>query len=119
MTNHFKCYWLPVIIWAIVIFTVSSLSTFPKQVEQLLSFDELAHAAEYAIFGFLLARAFANSKKENLKNNFRFFAIICAIIYGISDELHQYFIPLRTMSIIDLIYDCIGAAVGQIFYKNK
>ena len=118
MDRNFRLYWLPVIIWAILIFALSSFSTFPKAVQPLFSFDKLAHAAEYAVFSFLLSRAFKNSKKNNLKKYFRALAVICAIVYGISDELHQYFVPTRTPCIIDLVYDGIGAMIGQKFFKG-
>ena len=119
MNRNFCFYWLPVIGWAILIFAISSLSTFPQAVQPIFSFDKLAHAVEYAIFSFLLARAFKHSQKDNCKKYFRFLAVICAIVYGISDELHQYFIPARTASIIDVLYDSIGAFLGQWFLKNK
>jgi len=116
--KNFRLYWFPVILWAILIFALSSFSTFPKAVQPLFSFDKLAHAAEYAVFSFLLARAFGNSKKNNFKKYFRVLAVICAIVYGMSDELHQYFVPMRTPSFIDLIYDGIGAMIGQKFFKG-
>ncbi len=116
--NNFFLFWFPVIVWAILIFALSSVSTFPKAVQPLFSFDKLAHAAEYAVFSFLLARAFGSSKKNNFKKYFRVLAVICAIVYGMSDELHQYFVPMRTPSIIDLIYDSIGAMIGQKFFKG-
>ncbi|MFH1093504.1 MAG: VanZ family protein [Candidatus Omnitrophota bacterium] len=116
--NNFCLYWLPVIFWALLIFSLSSFSAFPRAVQPLFSFDKLAHSLEYAVLSFLLARAFGNSKKNNLKIYFRFLAVICAIVYAMSDELHQYFVPMRTPSIIDLIYDSIGAIIGQRFFKK-
>lgn len=118
MTKHFSVYWLPVVVWGVVIFTVSSISSFPEEIQPLFSFDGLAHLGEFAIFSFLLARAFNNSNKNSFRKNFRVLAIVCAILYGVSDELHQYLVPLRTPSIIDLIYDCLGALIGQWFFKD-
>lgn len=116
--NDFFLYWLPVIVWAILIFSLSSFSTFPKAVQPVFSFDKLAHAIEYAVFSFLLARAFRNSKRSDLKRKFRILAIFCAIVYAMSDELHQYFVPMRTASAADFIYDSIGAIIGQKLFKG-
>ena len=116
--NHFYLYWFPVIVWAILIFALSSLSTFPKAVQPALSFDKLAHSIEYAVFSFLLARAFRHSKKDKAKRYFRILAVICAIVYAVTDELHQSLIPMRTASVVDLIYDSIGAVIGQIFFRD-
>jgi len=119
MTDHFKRYWLPVVVWGIVIFAVSSFSRFPESVQPLFSLDEIAHAIEYAVFSFLLARALKNSKKQNLSSKFRIIAVIIAILYGITDEFHQSFVPMRTPSVIDLFYDGLGAVIGQFFYKKS
>ena len=119
MREDFRRYWVPVFIWGAVIFTLSSFSTFPKAVEPIFSFDGVAHAVEYAIFSFLLARAFKNSKKDKIRNCFRLLAVVCAIVYGVTDEFHQSFIPLRTPSVVDLIFDALGGIIGQMFYRGK
>jgi VanZ family protein len=85
----------------------------------MLVIDEIPHMIEYAIFGFLLARAFANSSRKNFKKFFRIFAVICVIVYGITDEWHQSFVPNRVASVSDLIYDAIGGIIGQMFYRKK
>ncbi len=118
MTNHFWRYWFPVLLWAMLIFTVSSVSDFPASVEQLWSFDELLHAAEYGVLAFLLARALKNSQKDQLKHNFRFLAVLFAVLYAASDELHQSVVPLRSASIVDFIFDGIGAVLGQMFFRE-
>lgn len=118
MNSHFSSYWLPVILWAGVIFIISSISSFPEEIKPLFSFDGVAHTIEYAGLGFLLARAFKNSRREKLKKYFRILAVICGIVYGISDEFHQWFVPMRTPSIIDLGYDFIGVVLGQIFLRS-
>ena len=40
------------------------------------------------------------------------FAIVASTLYGLSDELHQSFVPNRTSDIADLMADGIGACVG-------
>ncbi|MBU1045389.1 MAG: VanZ family protein [Candidatus Omnitrophica bacterium] len=119
MDRHFRVYWLPVIIWAILIFILSSISRFPKELEPVFSFDKLAHTIEYAIFGFFWARAFRNSSQKNFKKFFRILAIICVIVYGITDEWHQSFVLYRTASIMDLLYDGLGGMIGQMFYRKR
>ncbi len=119
MDKHFRLYWIPVISWAILIFLLSSISRFPKQLEPVFSVDKLAHTIEYAIFGFLLARGFYNSLEIKFKKFFRILAIICVIVYGITDEWHQSFVPFRTASPVDLLYDGIGGMIGQILYRIK
>ena len=114
--KHFLRFWLPVYLYAILIFLYSSLSQPPLR-PKILHADKLLHIAEYAIFGFLLARAAKNSSALRLRTNFRSFAVIFAVLYGLSDEWHQYFVPGRQAEMLDIIADGIGAFLGQTFIK--
>lgn len=91
--------------WMVVIFILSSI---PKEkLPELLfpGFDKIAHLIEYFILGFLWARALG--KRAIL-------VILLGIIYGISDEIHQIFVPLREFSVLDLLVDSIGVIFGTI-----
>ena len=39
--------------------------------------------------------------------------IVCATVYGISDEFHQWFVPGRTADVHDVMADAIGATRGR------
>jgi VanZ family protein len=39
-------------------------------------------------------------------------AVAAAIVYGITDEIHQAFVPDRTGNLIDIAYDALGAFLG-------
>lgn len=119
MKKSFFLYWVPVIIWAGIIFALSSTPSFPDEVSMFAKFDKLIHAIEYAGLSFLLARALKQSPQQKISRNFRVLAIIFTILYGISDEFHQSFVPLRDPSMVDLIADSIGAVLGQIFIKRS
>ncbi len=41
--------------------------------------------------------------------------LIGAILYGVSDEIHQMFVPTRTASPGDILMDTLGAGVGLLF----
>ena len=40
-------------------------------------------------------------------------AIIITIAYAITDEFHQYFVPGRIPSILDILFDSFGALAMQ------
>ena len=40
------------------------------------------------------------------------FAIILCILYSISDEVHQYFVPGRSGEVLDVAIDTIGSCLG-------
>ena len=99
--------WLPVLIWAAVIFTLSSI---PSLSTGLGTWDTIlrkgAHLTEYAILGGLLYRALG---REPL-------ALAVGIAYAATDELHQYFVRGRHASPVDVAIDAVGVAVGMLIW---
>ena len=116
--QHFTKFWLPVLIYLILIFVLSSL---PKSVfaeTGIPFFDKFLHAIEYAVLGFLLIRGFKNSRLWLSDKNFILLVVVLATLYGISDEFHQHFVPNRTASLGDVFFDCIGSVIGSIIYRK-
>jgi VanZ family protein len=97
--------WLPVLIWAAVIFTLSSI---PSLSTGLGTWDTIlrkgAHLTEYAVLGGLLYRALG---REPL-------ALAVGIAYAATDELHQYFVRGRHASPVDVAIDAVGVAAGML-----
>jgi VanZ family protein len=83
--------------------------------------DKAAHMILYAVFGFLLYLTLKNSPYPAFRDHPIIFAIGIGILYGMSDEFHQSFVPGRTESIWDLTADGIGVALAQtvIYIKQK
>jgi len=101
--------WLPVIVWSLVIFFFSARPT-PRAGQlywQEFVIKKSAHIIEYAIFTSLLYRALKESGVE--KKEAGIYAIILAVLYGLSDEFHQFFTPGREPKLRDVIFDTIGA----------
>lgn len=78
---------------------------------------ELAHLFEFGILYFLVLMALLSfgplSKWKEI------LAIIISLLYGITDEIHQMFVPFRSFSIIDLIKNAIGVFVTWIIINKK
>ena len=110
-------FWLPVYLYAGLIFLLSAQSAPPFH-PRVLHLDKLLHLLEYGILGFLIARACKHSTSSVLRLNFRIFAVLIAFAYGISDELHQYFVPGRKLEALDMLADGAGAFLGQLFLKG-
>ena len=79
---------------------------------------ESMHLVEFAILYVLFAVALAASGKLTLQTSL-LVAIISAL-YGVSDEIHQSFVPYRSATIIDVVKDWIGvlAAWGHVRYHH-
>jgi len=119
-SKQFLIYWLPVIIYAVCIFIFSSISRMPKVIPVFPYSDKVSHFIVYALFGFLMLRALFSSYKDKKSIIYlRFLAVFIVIFYGVTDEIHQYFVPLRHMDVLDLVTDSIGAFIGQSFFKTK
>lgn len=84
-----------------------------------------AHAGAYMLLGLCLSGAAL--QLEGVKPVLRaVLGFIIAVLYSISDEIHQTFIPGRSGELRDVLIDSSGAAVGTliifviwILIKNK
>lgn len=98
--------WLAVILWSLVIFTLSSIEQIT--VSQLFFWDflikKLAHVSEYVILFMLIFRA---TKEKWLKT----FSI--TLLFAASDEFHQSFVPGRAATIVDIGFDTAGASIAS------
>ncbi len=108
--------WLPPLLWMTLIFSMSSRSTIP--VAPGLSPQLIAaagHIVVYAILAVLLVRAL-NGYITSWQRRAAL-AWVIAVLYGISDEFHQSFVPRRYATVEDVILDAIGAAIGLLIYR--
>ena len=106
--------WLPVFLWAIVIFYLSSLPSLISAEKSAVDFviKKGAHVTEYAILFLLLKRAGLNSPK----------AFSIGLFYAFTDETHQLFIPGRTGMLRDvLLFDMLGLLLAWfiLYRRNK
>jgi VanZ family protein len=80
-------------------------------------FDKVLHFIAYALLGALFLRAFKTSR---IKNNIKLMVILSVLLsslYGISDEIHQYFVPYRDADLMDVLADTLGGLMGVYIYQ--
>jgi VanZ family protein len=101
--------WLPVLIWAAVIFTFSSIPSLSTHLGTWdLVLRKAAHTTEYAILAALLRRATGSSG----------WAFGLTVAYAASDEFHQTFVRGRHGSPLDVAIDAVGAAIGLMAWRR-
>ncbi|MDI3546342.1 MAG: hypothetical protein PWP68_1759 [Rikenellaceae bacterium] len=73
-----------------------------------------AHFTSYLALGLLVMNAFMRSGVKGFKA-FIFSSVFC-LIYAISDEIHQFYVPGRDTQVADVMIDSAGVFVGIGMY---
>jgi len=128
----------PLIIWMALISFASSnefsaintsrvvrpllLWLFPNITEESIGLAHLlvrkaAHITEYAVLGWLAARAFTGSSREFLRRRWFLAGLLLIALQALLDEYHQSFVPSRTGSLYDSGIDLAGGLIGLIGFS--
>ena len=123
--------WGPALCWMLFIFGSSADSGSVRHTSQLIdpfcqwlwpniTFEQLetvhflvrkaAHMTEFALLALLFLRALSYDRGDARK--WISSAWVLATAYAASDEFHQSFIPGRNPSVVDVLIDSAGAALG-------
>ena len=95
-----------------LIFALSSIAVRVPVVRHFPMRDKGVHFIEYAVLGWLCAVAAARTWPTRAWWRTALFALFVAVLWGLSDEIHQAFVPGRSAERADLVADAIGAAFG-------
>jgi VanZ family protein len=110
-------YWILSVLYMGLIFFVSSYPV-PIRTPSFPLFDKMVHILEYGI----LASLIYLTLRERIAIRYHLFllAFIIAFLYGVSDEIHQYFVHGRNADIFDAMADGIGALCFlTVFHFNS
>ena len=111
----FVRYWLPVLAYVALIFTLSAQPHLRSPLKFEMS-DKVIHVGEYGLLGLLLVRALGTLPR--LRGALLAGLVTVAIGAGIgaSDELFQSTVPGRDSDVFDLIADTVGLSLSQLAY---
>lgn len=108
--KRFFCYWLPFLLYSSLIVYLSH----QPHIELIIDpGDKFLHFMEYYAYAFFLRRLLVS---YDIKKYF-ILTLVISVLWGISDELHQYFIPGRDCNVVDMLLDLIGAYAWLITVK--
>lgn len=106
--------WLPAILYCFVIFVASSIQN--AELSSAASADFFIRKFLHFFIYFGLYFTFFKATKD-YKISF-----VLSVLYAISDEIHQYFVPTRGAKITDIIIDSAGALLAWYllwkFFQN-
>jgi VanZ family protein len=71
--------------------------------------DKGGHFLAYGALGTTMVRALAGGLPRRVTRTTALAAIAISTAYGVSDEVHQLFVPGRSSELADLLADAIGA----------
>ncbi len=107
--------WVAVLAWMGLIFTLSAQPRLPHVVGSLSDQlqDVLGHFTVYAVLAALLYWALAGVGASRPA----LFALLIVLLYALSDEFHQSFVPGRNPDVFDVMTDVAGAAVALLLIR--
>lgn len=140
--KQFFNFWLPPILWAILIaffstddFSFSKTSSILDPVLRWLLpmisqegregihivLRKLGHWTEYFIFALLLARAFRSIQPGSTRTHWMIWSLSVIVLYAVSDEIHQLYVASRTGNFKDSLLDILGGccAVAVLRLQRK
>jgi len=111
--THNKISWIITLLIAGIIFYMSSI-IFAPGIPGGFPWKSVA----YHFYAFLFLSAFLLISLTKGKNKkLIFLSIILAIIYAVSDEIHQLFVPNRAFAILDILTDSAGILFAVLIYS--
>ena len=138
LVASFLLYWLPVLVWMVLIFSASadthSFQHSSRLFEPLMHwlfpamppatieaihhvFRKTCHLTEYAVLALLFWRALHKPVKQDPRPwRWDEAGLVLAVVfaYAASDEFHQIFVPNRTPLVSDVMIDTSGGVIGLL-----
>jgi hypothetical protein len=103
--------WLPVALWAALIFKFSS-GTIPSASQIFWQDFAVKKAGHFLMFGALAVLVYRALTGEGVsRKKAAIWAVVTAFFYGATDEYHQLFVQGREARMRDVLIDGVGAGV--------
>ncbi len=100
--------------WMALIFFLSSQPDVPAP-DLFSQQDKAAHLLVFGVLGLLLAFALTPPAAASWRRVLLITALVT--VYGVTDELHQYFVPGREASAWDVLADGVGGFLAALTHS--
>ena len=107
---------VPMIFIMGTIFFLSHKSGDEIELPSFAHSDLVAHTLIYGILGGAILYAWSDRRKVASPLKVAVYTVLACLLYGISDEFHQSFIPGRYVSGMDVVADTLGAVLACIIW---
>lgn len=97
----------------ILIFFLSHQPRVMDGLPEITGLDKILHCIAYFVLAMSWIVAFYKNKISNLNLK----TTILSMLYALSDEYHQTFIPTRSFEVLDLVADVFGILLAIILSR--
>lgn len=109
-----RWYFYPLVFaYCAFLFWLSSMPQPPEPDITIPGKDKIAHIVLYGILTTIVSIGMHLNKTPHPSRRHFWLPILFASLYGLTDELHQAYIPMRNFDPLDLVADTFGAFVAQ------
>jgi VanZ family protein len=99
------CVWMGVI-WHLSASSPEDFAPFPFLFSQM---DKTVHAGVFSLLGFFWCKGLPGRAGV---------AFLIAMVWGALDEWHQSFVPGRTMDLVDVLANAVGAGIAVVITRR-
>ncbi len=113
MEKKFWIFLILTILYAGMIFALSSSPSPPGSEEGKATipyFSHVAHTTLYFGLAFCVFHTLYYYPKD-LEFDIYLATFLITLLYGISDEIHQFFVPNRQFTLIDIFFNALGGLI--------
>ncbi len=110
---------VPMIVVMGTIFLLSHQPGDQLDVVEIPFLDKIAHFVVYAALAATVIFACSPDLKKRRPILVAALTVVICVLYGISDEYHQSFIPTRYVSVGDVLADTLGALCLALFWLQR
>ncbi len=107
---------LPMLLLMAVIFTLSSQPGDRIHLPDIVNIDKLCHALEYATLAATCLYGLHPARQSLAPIIIGLIAVVFCTTYGVTDEIHQIFVPGRDSSAFDVCADFLGAFTVSLWW---
>lgn len=90
----------------------------PVELPEISHLDKLLHFGAYGVMAVLFYRTYLAGWPRASKWTLLWGSALSAALFGLSDEIHQFFVPYRTADALDFLADALGAFSGALVYQR-
>jgi len=110
-------YYVAALAYCCFIFWLSNQSMPPGSGFKIPHLDKMAHFVLFGGLAAVISVGLHRSGKPHPSWVYHVAPAMAVFTYGTIDECHQYFVPLRSPDVVDLIMDVSGAIAAQEFLR--